>query len=911
MPRTGVDQNLNLSNPDDTIISYEDGPDSDQENAPKIDPKEDPGISQKDESGTGLKEDQEEALLPPDDDPEPHQDVTEMKHVSGGLEAFLRSRNIDHAIDAEEHVYHGTEEILKKLEDYESRLVLMNKDETTNIAIEAQYTYHNVKELDRAEEAKKSFKVSKDRTPGKRMLLRWNETDILFAKDADGNRYETPEEIRKALSEENKMVFLYTTEAPEYEELLYRDSETEESPETDQETKLEPDEAYAVALRDGKYYITPGRRREKDLPKVMPEEMFEIPYPLDEQRILDWKEEDIAYAEDADGNKYDGPDAVKFALTGIKIPKDIYDSMEEEIRKALPKHDVDLTIHFKDERKPVEVKREYDRFAIEVQNKEDADEKSFTLKDIPEDDFEELNNVDLEFRERFERSHFAFAVDTEGRRYDSYSEVLCKLQQGADKERLFVFEKGVFGLKAYAAEKRNGRLFVSDKEVTPETRLEDSEAYMPLKSLDTDPLIRFDLLKEDQNLKDAKDDIGKKLKVIENDLETAEKYKKEGVPKPPQMPVKPKLGFVDSVLWGLKKFFTLGFGDTDANRKLKQDLKKYQEELLPEYNKKLSRYRNMEGRYTRLSNDGYVSKLKDQQKKLKAQKNEIKDKKWAAFDQIYKDGYDRKVQMYQSRIEVKLAGVKDLEEKGRVTVDNLFAYTWLKSAELENKDLKDPAVREGLLEYIAATAIKDRITADRTSYTTHSKALDQRNVEELNNGNAVRYLKNDEVLNKCIDEAIESGEPLYPFSFYHNYLSRLGNVEQRQKDSAERMKKMCVQMVKDFGEQTVTMEALDEVIRFERAMKVIKRTESYKNADKLEKGQISDSQAKILFDDAKRDTTFTLNRVTEKERATYLPAFEALKGKGPMKLDEMHRQIIHKTKELEKAKQQPANQMKK
>ena len=59
-------------------------------------------------------------------------------------------------------------------------------------------------------------------------------------------------------------------------------------------------------------------------------------------------------------------------------------------------------------------------------------------------------------------------------------------------------------------------------------------------------------------------------------------------------------------------------------------------------------YRNMEGRYTRLSNDAYVSKLKDQQKKLKAQKKEIKDKKWAAFDQIYKDGYDRKVQMYQS-----------------------------------------------------------------------------------------------------------------------------------------------------------------------------------------------------------------------------------------------------------------------
>ena len=94
------------------------------------------------------------------------------------------------------------------------------------------------------------------------------------------------------------------------------------------------------------------------------------------------------------------------------------------------------------------------------------------------------------------------------------------------------------------------------------------------------------------------------------------------------------------------------------------------------------------------------------------------------------------------------------------------------------------------------------------------------------------------------------------------------------------------------------------MIRFERAMKVIKRTEMYHNADKLEKGQISDSQVKVVFDEAKTNTTRTLSRVTDKEREPYLPAFEALKGKGPMKLDEMHRQIIHKTKELEKAKQQ-------
>ena len=892
MPRTGIDQNIKLNDNEDTIIYYED----------------DQGEDSLIESDQEIKQHQDTELI---QDPEPHQDVTEMKHVSGGLEAFLRTWKIDHAEGVDGKIYHGTEEIVKHLEDYGSRLILMNKDETTNIAIETHYTYHGVKELDRAkdrdsEKEEIEFKYSKDRTPGKRMLLCWNEEKILYARDKDGNRYETVEEIRKALSEEDKMLFIYTNEFSEYEQILVEDAEKEEDRRYRQELRRDKKEANAVVLRNGKYYVSVGEIREEELDKVKAEDLFERPETLDERRILDWKEEDIAYAEDAEGKKYDGPEAVKYALSGVKVPKEIYDSMEEEIRNALPTYNVELTVHFKDERKPVLVKRENDRFAIEREKKQDQDteESIFTLKDIPEDDFEELNIVDLEFQERFQQRHFAFAVDEDGKRYNSYSEAMSELHIGKEKKKLFVFEKGLFGLEAYAAEKQNGRLYVSDQEVTPETRLEDSEAYTPLKSLDTDPLIRFDLLKEDYDLKEKKDDTGKRLKVIENDLNTAKKYKDEGAPKPPQMPVKPKLGIIDSILWGLKKIITLGFGDTDANRKLKQDLRKYEEELLPKYNKEMSRYKKMSGRYKRLSDDVYVGKLKEEQKKLKSDNQAIKQKKWDLFDQIYKDGYDRRVEMYQSRIEVKLAGVKDLEEKGRITVDNLFAYTWLKAAELENKDLKDPAVRESLMEYIAAVAIKKRIIEDRTSYTTHSKALDQRNVEELNNGNAVRYLKNDEVLKKCIDEAIESGEPLAPYSFYLDYLSKLGNVEQRQKDSAERMKKMCVQMVKNFGEQTVTMEALDEVIRFERAMKVIKRTEMYHNADKLEKGQISDSQVKVVFDEAKTNTTRTLSRVTDKEREPYLPAFEALKGKGPMKLDEMHRQIIHKTKELEKAKQQ-------
>ncbi len=865
MPRKDINKNLDIEKDGD--VSFEEGVN--------------------DDSMVEMEEDAE---------PRQEQEVVRMEHDPGGPAAFLRSRRIDHAMDAEGNVYHGTEEILKHLEEYESRLVLMNQDESTNIAFETHFSYYNVRELER--DQGKQFQISKDRTPGKTMLLRWNEEDIFFAKDAEGNRYETPEEIRKALSEENKMIFLYTNDSPEYNQILVKDAEEEEDREYRQELNRNPEHSYAVILRDGKYYVSAGEIRDVDQAKVKPDELIERPEALEERRILDWKEEDVAYAEDAEGHKYEGPKAVKFALTGIKVPKAVYDSMDEIVRKNLPKNDVELTVHFKDEREPVQVNRKNDRFEIEVK----STEKTLGLKDLKSEDFEELNNVDVEFRERFQREDVAFAVDEHGKRFDSYEEIIDKLQEGPG--RLFVFEKTDNGLQPFAAENKHGLLLVSDQAVTPMARMKDSDEYTPLKSLDIDPLIRFDLLKEDQELKEKKDDVGKRLEVIEKDLNTADRYKNEGAPKEPKMPVKPKLGVFNSIVWGLKKFFTLGFGDTDANRKLKQDLKKYNEELIPEYKKKMAVYQNMKGYYTRLQDADHINKLKSDQGKLKNENKKIKARKYELFDQIYKDGYQRQAEVYRSKIEVKLAGVKDLEEKGRITVDNLFAFIWQKGAELADKDLSDPAVREGLLEYIAASVTEERILTDRANYITHSKALDQRNVEELNNGNAVRYLKNDEVLKKCIEDAIESKEPLYPYSFYRDYLSKLGNVEQRQKDSAERMKKLCVQMVKNFGEQTVTMEALDEVIRFERAMKAIKRTEQYKNADKLEKGTLSDSQAKTLFDDARRDMTFALNRVTNKERATYLPAFEALKGKGPMKLDEMHRQIMHKTKELEKAKQQ-------
>jgi hypothetical protein len=62
-------------------------------------------------------------------------------------------------------------------------------------------------------------------------------------------------------------------------------------------------------------------------------------------------------------------------------------------------------------------------------------------------------------------------------------------------------------------------------------------------------------------------------------------------------------------------------------------------------------------------------------------------------------------------------------------------------------------------------------------------------------------------------------------------------------------------------------------------------------------GRMKASQAVIRLEDKKNpDTVYT--KVLQKERDLYLPAIQALKGKGPMRLDDMLKAVEKKSKEL-------------
>ena len=833
--------------------------------------------------------------------------------LSVGL--FLDQNDISYAVDEKGKTYRTVVEIDKALEEYDTKIRLV--DENNNRMFYAVNDFGEVKFTEPMEPH-----YVKERTPEKNMLLHWNEKDIFFATDEEGKRYDTPEQIRVALSGQDKTLYFYTADEPEYNNILVKDAEKEEEREYRQELNRNPDHCKAVKVKDGKFYITNYEIANKDLEKLTEDDFKPIPeeFTLSGKNILDWKNESIAYAVDAEGKKYEGPEAVSWALHGIKVPKDIYDSMEETVKKHLPANDVSLEVHLTDGR-IAHVERKNDRYVIYDNGEETGDQ------------FKTVNLVDDDFKAHWlHAKDVKFAMDEEGHRYEGVNVILEELKKGEKTgKKLFIFANTEDGeLRPFAALVKYGRLRVSDHYISPEYRLPSSDAYQPFHSLDIDHHIDLQAIRDDQKLRDDKKEIGAQLKVVNKEIAEAEKYRDQGIPKQPEMPKRPRLGFFSAIWWGIKKGITLGFGDTDANRKLKADLKVYDEETLPQYKKELRYYNKRKAFYDRLSEKDAIKKLNAKKGELEKKVKKIDQKIGVTAGKIYNDDYPKRVRQYHDNIEVKLEGILDLEQNGRITPDNLFAYSWKKKAELEQKmkplepglfskitgqktqiDEKQLLInmhKKGILEYIAARMVEDKIYKDRAEGEIISKTYDQNRVNELNNGSAVHLLEQDpsmqNVLFKMAESLMPGGDPMSPEEVYDLYMNELKNAKFRMMDSAERVGNIRREMIDRFGEKKISEEVLTDVVQLARADQVINRTAGYKNADKMK--DFDKTNQDMLYNSAKQDTTWVLNKkVNKNEYEKYLPAIQALKGKGPMKLDEMLTAVEAKSREMQMKKNMP------
>ena len=250
---------------------------------------------------------------------------------------------------------------------------------------------------------------------------------------------------------------------------------------------------------------------------------------------------------------------------------------------------------------------------------------------------------------------------------------------------------------------------------------------------------------------------------------------------------------------------------------------------------------------------------------------------------------------YRKRTEARLEGLLDLKKNGKITPENIFAFTWLKKAECMGKPASDPEARKALCAFIAANTVQNDILNGRFKGAHKdartSDALDQRKINSLNSGDAVNALMNDNDLMKLLDSMGDARiDPEDVNTQYTGLVAAKAteagkdiNIYTRAKDSMER----------DFRQQELSTAALDEVLRYQMLQRAInaRHIRVYDNADK---------GLAVIFG----------TKFSDEDRKPYMDAMNELKsqGKGPMGLREMAEALDSKKKELDKAREaQPQN----
>ena len=199
------------------------------------------------------------------------------------------------------------------------------------------------------------------------------------------------------------------------------------------------------------------------------------------------------------------------------------------------------------------------------------------------------------------------------------------------------------------------------------------------------------------------------------------------------------------------RIVTVGQVDTQTNKKYLEDMRKYEEQ-----NARIEEYKQEEQRVKAELDEvnGYITRRKQQ---LEQQRDEIKNRISESekhfgpngdFEKTQKEiirNFDPALfayQQYTNLTEVRMEGVADYVRSGKVTPENLFAYTWMKKQELQNLDLENEQRDiDKLSEYIAAKVIEKKLHG---IISAEGNQADPRFIEselrDLNSGQAARKI---------------------------------------------------------------------------------------------------------------------------------------------------------------------------
>lgn len=808
--------------------------------------------------------------------------------LASGFEKLFNENEIVSAVDSEGRVLTSKEDMLNALDENGSRLMVFGKDMAFAIALENRDQELYATERSDQQEADPDT-VSPDRIPEKTTLLGLDQNDVLYAELPDGTKLETPDAIRERLRDPNESgrMYLYTAQDPESAYLVRHQ--------------------HGEAVGISPYLIHKSQLEKTDDNAIEPMDMDAV----EEKRILNWKEADIAYGVDDKGRRYDKPEDIKTALYGADKTLQIY-TKGEELPFAVQKKNnrffisPERVVPFENQMEALGsqlAEMEKDGFAP-VEPTMDA--KAFLGKnwklgdpDEKERQFAAFTGID------FSKPQIDFAVGEDGKVYKTADEIAAELDKPNDKT-LFIFDKS--GEAPYAVQKKKGVFYRSDDRINTRSIMPESESFEPKKSLHVNDIVTVADKSKVFKLKEKTDDLGKEQLFYEKNIKALKEASKE--PEKVKKPVEPKLGFWGSIAYGLKWVFTFGRGDTEAHRTLPARKKRYEQELalypskLEEYNKKLAAHRE----YLK-DGEQKVAEFETKLAETKAKRAQAKQERtdaMTAHNEAMRGNDENAVNNYRAKIETKLEGVNDLRNNGKITPQNIFAHTWLKGAECRGKKASDPDARKAFCAYVASSRLQEEILASRVNSEELSDAAEERKLSQLNNGSIVDSMMKDKDLKKLFDDMGDNA--IDPEQLKETYLEKAKQRKLESMNDVKYLEDAKEHMAERFG--TKKIDPSDKA-SFEKTFETVLRYNMLKRSIKAQNDLPPTNDPAMIekrYEEAKSlESNAYRSRITEAEKFPYRKAFEALGG-SEMKLDELSTALDAKKRELELQAQGPQAQ---
>ena len=390
-----------------------------------------------------------------------------------------------------------------------------------------------------------------------------------------------------------------------------------------------------------------------------------------------------------------------------------------------------------------------------------------------------------------------FALDDEGNMYRSPEEMTKKLFANKWDGRIFLFTNK--GQAPYCLKQGGGHVTMSEERITPENQLErDKEKrYTPAASLDPHGMAVSG--KQLHYVMEKRSKVNEHLKRYIPNMREDARLKGQDEAKffnRKENKAPPRLGFFATIgNWFSKTFTGKPSKAYEAYNQRKADYQKHVEtrEMLDQRNKALD---EAEARDKKL--------LEQLDKEIDPLREEYSAKMHGGAAER-----EREIQTYRGHTEVLMAGVADLQEKGKVTQGNIFAYSWLQNAACKGKGWEDMEAVKSLYNFISARMVQDKILG-ATMANPESDPQSQALVNCLNDGSAVEALMKDNDLRAVLSEY---KGPIDPDKIYGDYLER---VETRNKEATSpeaRLQEARQELLARYGDKPVTQEALVDIMR--------------------------------------------------------------------------------------------------